>query len=258
MRSSRIFRSLSFGIACLVGSACGDGTGPQDLTVADLLADVDEAQSYGASAMMAGGAGASAVPRSVSGDPAACAFNSGTSTFVCPSTTVNGITVSTSFQLLDASNNPQSSYSRATTAAIRRVADVSGTITSTTGTATTTVTFVAHDDATLSGLLTGTHTLNSSGNATAAITSGGFAYNIVTTQTVTNLVLPQRGGETRYPQSGTIAASIALSSVGITNTTNVTLSFNGSATATLVISNGSFSRTCAIDLSRRNEAPSCS
>lgn len=255
MRSSRVARSVSVLIACAFIVACSDGTGPQDVTVGDLLADVSDGQSFGAAGMAFAGAGA--VPQLAAHDPAACAFNSGTGTFVCPSTTVNGITISRSFQLLDASGQPQSAYSRATTAAVRTVTDLSGTITSTTGTATTTVTFVAHDDATLSGLLTGTHTLNSSGNSTAAITGGGLTHNVATTQTITNLVLPRRDSETRYPQSGSIATGITVSSAGITHTLQVTLTFNGTSTATLVISTGGLSQTCTIDLSRHGAAPVC-
>lgn len=249
----RFIRNTALMVACSVAAACGDGTGPQDVSVDDVLADVSAGQSFAASGI--GFLGATALPQPAAMHHANCAFSSGT--FVCPTATVNGITFNRSFQLLDASGTPQAAFDRATTAAVRTVTDVSGRITSTTDGTTRTVDITAHQDATLSGLLTGTHVLNASGTGNAAITGGGLNHSLATAQTVTNLELPRRDSETRYPKSGVVATQAVLTGPGFSNTMTVTLTFDGSSTATLVITNMGITRTCKIDLSQSHAAPDC-
>lgn len=255
MRFVSLARIASLGLACAAIASCGDSTGPDpSATLDDLLADVTAAQS-----LAAGGSRLAGVTTAVSAgvpDPDACPFNSTTQMFVCPGTTVNGITVSRSFQLLDASNTPQSTFSRATTAAIRVVTDLSGTITSTTG-ATTTTAFVAHDDATLSGLLTGVHTLNGNGNANAIITAGGVTHTVAATQTITDLVLPKRGSANRYPESGAITVNVTIATGLVSQNLRVTITFNGSSTAMVVITSDGVTHACTIDLSKPNAEPAC-
>lgn len=254
MQLLRSVRAGSLVLACSIVAACGDSSGPQDVSVDEVLADVSVAQSFAArGAEVAGIAG---VPEPAAMRHDACAFNSGTNMFVCPTTTVNGIAFNRSFQFLDASGAPQSAYSRATTAAVRTITDVAGRITSTTGSTTTTIDLTAHQDATLSGLLTGTHVFNANGTGNATITGGGLNHNIATTQTVTNLELPRRDSDNPYPK-GTIATSATVTAPGFNSTTTATLTFNGTSEATLVIQALGVTRTCTLDLSQRHSAPSC-
>jgi hypothetical protein len=256
MRMISLLRIASLVTACSFAAACSDGSGPQDLDLDDVLADVNAGQSFAASGLdVVAGAPVAPPPAAMHHD--ACAFNSGSQMFVCPGTTINGITFNRSFQLLDAAGAPQSEYSRATTAAVRTVSDVSGRITSTTNNVTTTIDLTSHDDATLSGLLSGTHVLNGSSTGNAAIAGGGLNHNVATSTTVTNLQLPRRDSDTRYPASGTVASQAVVTAPGFSNTTTATLSFNGSSTATLVVTTLGITRTCQIDLSPGHAAPVC-
>lgn len=256
MKSMTSFRLVTLTAACMAVIACNDsGTGPQDVSLDDVLADVAAAQTHGMTGMELAGATSFGPPAAVRADN--CAFNAGTQMFVCPSTTVNGITFSRSFQLLDASGAPQSSFSRGSTAAVRTITDVDGVITTTTGANTVTIDVKAHQDATLSGLLTGTHVLNATGTGNAEVSGGGLNHSVATTQTITNLELPRRDSDTPYPKSGTIATQVVVTGSGLSHTTTTTLTFDGSSTATLVITTGGLTRTCAIDLTRKNP-PSCS
>jgi hypothetical protein len=255
MQLLRIVRAGSLIAAAVVAAACSDSTGPQNVSIDDVLADVSVGQSFATRGIELVGVGA--VPEPAALRHEACAFTASSSSFVCPSTTVNGITFSRFFQLLDASGAPQSEFSRATTAAVRVVTDVDGVITATTGGSTTTIDLTGHQDATLSGLLTGTHILNANGTGSAEINGSGLDHDITTTQTVTNLHLPRHDDDNRYPQSGTIATNAVITAPGFTNTTSVTLTFDGSSEATLVITNFGVTQTCTIDLSRRHSQPDC-
>jgi hypothetical protein len=255
MQLPRIVRAGSLVLACTIVAACGDSTGPQDLSVDEVLADVSVGQSFAARGIQV--AGVAGVPEPAAMRHDACAFNTGSMSFVCPSTTVNGVTFSRSFQLLDASGAPQSEYQPGTTAAVRTVSDVTGQITSTTNGITTTIDLTSHEDATLSGLLTGNHVINLSGTGNAAISGGGLNHNIATTQNVTNLALPRHGSGDKYPKSGTVATSAVITAPGFTNTTTVAITFDGSSEATLVLTTLGVTRTCKIDLSQKHSAPVC-
>ena len=256
MRLISILRATSFVAACSFAAACGDSsTGPQNVDLNDVLADVSAGQSFAASGLDIAGVPAPSQPAAMRHD--ACAFNSGSQTFVCPSTTINGITFSRSFQLLDAAGVAQTEYNRATTAAVRSVSDVSGRITSTTGSTTTTIDLVGHEDITLSGLLTGTHKLNGASTGNAAIAGGGLNHNVATSTTITNLELPRHDSDVRYPKSGTVATQAIVTAPGFSNTTTATLTFDGSSKATLVITTLGITQTCKIDLSAAHSAPVC-
>jgi hypothetical protein len=255
MQLLRIVRAGRLALAWSIAAACGDGTGPQDVSVDEVLADVSVGQSFATRGIELIGVGAIPEPAALRHD--ACAFTASSSSFVCPSTTVNGITFSRFFQLLDASGAPQSEFSRATTAAVRVVTDVDGVITATTGGTTTTIDLTAHQDATLSGLLTGTHILNANGTGNAEINGGGLDHDITTTQTVTNLHLPRHDDDNRYPQSGTIATNAVVTAPGFSSTTSATLTFDGSDKAKLVIMAFGITRDCTIDLSNKHSAPVC-
>jgi hypothetical protein len=150
------------------------------------------------------------------------------------------------YQLLDASNRPQSELNPATTAAIRSVSDISGTLTLSSG-LTSGLTLNRHGDQTLSGLLTDTHTLNGTSNSTQTMTLSGTSLALTTVETVNNLVLPRRGSGDRWPQSGSITIDMT---VGTGPTTRMTMTFNGTSTVVMEFSSagGGGPRTCNVDL----------
>ena len=130
--------------------------------------------------------------------------------------------------------------------------DVSGT--TTTNSSTTTID--GHGDHTLSGLLTGVHTLNGSSTTAieTSITVSGSTVNssVTLTETTTNLVLPRRGTAERYPQSGSI--SFGMTSTGGTGfDVHVTITFDGPNIATMVITSGKSTQTCKVDLSGKKQ-----
>lgn len=116
------------------------------------------------------GSGGTATPPSSSqaADAGACQIDLPSESFKCPTRTPpNGLKMTASFQLLDASNNPQPAFDSATTNAIRMVTDVSGTISqpliTQTGPVPATMTIANHDVITFSGLRTGAREHNGTG-----------------------------------------------------------------------------------------------
>ena len=253
--------SVALILASSIFAACSDSTGPsQPVTVDGLFAELRDAQqSLGA----AQGAtdnfmfvGVPILPFSALPATANCPFNATSQAFVCPSSTRSGITTSLYYQLLDANDQPQSAFSPTTTAAIRAVNDVSGTIT-TTGPNTSTTTIDGHGDHTLSGLLTGVHTLDGSSTTdietSIVFSDQTFTSSVTMTETTTNLVLPARGSQ--YPTSGSIKLDLT-STGGDAFEAHVTITFNGTNTATMVITVGAETQICAVDLSGKQQ-PQC-
>jgi hypothetical protein len=184
-------------------------------------------------------------------NPASCTYASATHSFVCPDVAITGITVSRSFTLLDAGGSPMSQYDRAATAAVRMTSSFAGTVTS----GASTVTVDQTQDVTLSGLLTGVHTLNgtSLGHLAGTIGNGTTTTAIASTisTTITNLVLPQSStGPDRFPKSGVIAVANT-TSIGALPAfaTNVSITFNGTSKASVVVTAGGATTSCTVDLS---------
>lgn len=256
MRSVRVSRAVSLLVACAVLAACGDGTAPKPsiVTVDTLLAEISEAQAFGAAGLGLGVGTVAFGPMPTR----ACSYNDSNQRFECSPMTVDGLTASRYYQLLDAAGAPQSAFNRTTTAAIRSVSDMSGTIdTPASGPEpASSFTITAHDDQTLGGLLTGTHVLNGTGTSTIDFTSGGISFTINSQSTTTNLVLPRRGSRNAYPTSGSMAFSISSPSDGID--ISLVMTFNGTSTVTMTISSSGVTQTCTFDLAKPSTAPVCS
>jgi hypothetical protein len=228
--------------------ACGDGTAPKlaPITVDSILVELAETQALGASGFIITGSfgfGA-AVPTSE------CPFNASNQRFVCEPVTLDGFTTTRYYQLLDASGAAQSAFNRATTAAFRTVSDVAGSITEeyedeVLGPVSTTLTITAHDDQTLSGLLTATHVLNGTSNTDLTLAMTGETPLVLAVSSQTHdLVLPPRGAANKYPRSGSIVMNLTAEG----ETTTITMTFNGTRLVTMSIVSPGFSATCTIDL----------
>src|SRR5678816_1888475 len=85
-----------------------------------------------------------------------CAYADGSQSFVCAPFAAKGLTISQSFTLLSSSGASQSAFDRATTNAVRASSITTGTLSE----GGTTLTERAGRDLTLSGLISGPHTLN--------------------------------------------------------------------------------------------------
>jgi hypothetical protein len=230
-----------------LAGACSDSTGPSDVQPMDLSQVLAELQP---SALAPLASQLSSVPAAAitAPVPSSCSYDGASKSFVCPNVSVTGVTVSRSFTLLDASGAPQAAFDRSTTAAVRMTSTFAGTVTS----GTTTMAIDQQQDLTLSGLLTGVHTLNgtSLGHATGSIGTGSAAIPIATTTstTITNLVLPRSSGGSQWPQSGTIAATITDAGFVGPLTATFSIAFNGTSTAKVTVTTGGVTTTFTIDL----------
>ncbi len=235
-------------------AACGDTTGP-DLSV--VTVDTLLAQASLGGAASAAGLSAAGVPLAsvTPGSASACLFNATSQSFVCPDRTVNGLTLKMSYQLLDASNNALVSFSPTVVAAIRTIQDVSGTTTGIGNAATATVT--AHSDQILSGLLSNKPTLNGTSTNKTTSTVSGATLTMDSKQTTTALVLPARGSGDQYPQSGSIKTELTITSGSTSSSMSLTMTFNGTSSVTYVLSSGTTTQTCTMDLRNPSAQPSC-
>jgi hypothetical protein len=251
MTSIRPLRYAVFIAAAAFATACSDSpTGPvvgEAPELSQVLAELQPASL----APLASQISAAPVTGLGAPNPSSCTYESATKSFVCPNVSITGITISRRFTLLDASGNPMSQYDRTATAAVRMTSSFAGTITS----GTSTVTVDQTQDVTLSGLLTGVRTLNgtSLGHLTGTIGNGTTTTAIASTisTTITNLVLPQSStGPDRWPKSGVITVANTTSIGALPSfTTNVSITFNGTSKAAVVITTGGATTSCTVDLS---------
>jgi hypothetical protein len=259
---TRLFRvalagAAMFIAACGSDSPSGPGTpGTATFNLAGVLAEIGRGTPTAARAEM----GSSASITGSTSLPAACTYVPSSQTFACPAQISNGVTVTMSYMLLDAAGHPQSAADVATTAAVRTITTVSGTLTlqpSSSGGTGGTLTLNRTDDMTLSGLLTGVHTLNGTGNGTSEtkVTLAGQLIDVTSADksTTTNVVLPKASSTSFWPVSGTITSDQTLTSKtagfsGLTSTIHSVMTFNGSANMTVSITIDGVTSTCTINL----------
>lgn len=247
MRVPRSFRLGTLVALATAVAACSDSTGPSTEESPDLSAVLAELQP---SSLAPLAAELSGVPAAALGAPvpSGCAYDGASRSFTCPLVTVSNLRISQSYTLLDASGAPQSAFNKATTAAVRMKSTAAGTLTS----GASTITIDDQRDVTLSGLLTGVHTLNGTSltHTTGTIGTGTTALPIAMTAatTITNLVLPKSPGVNSWPQSGSIATTITDAGFGAERTSTFTIAFNGTSTATITVTGGGMDYTFTVDL----------
>ena len=245
MSSPLKFRVAAAAAILALTGACSDSTGPSDVQPANLnevLAEL-QPQLLASSASMIS---AAPVPSFSAPAPSSCSYDGASKSFVCPNVTVSGVTASRSFTLLDASGAPQTAFDRTSTAAVRMNTTFGGTVAS----GTTTVVIDQQQELTLSGLLTGVHTLNGTSllHLTGSLGTGAATIPIGTTVStkITNLVLPRQASGGQWPQSGTIAATVTDAQIGAP--LMVAITFNGTSKATMTVTVNGFTSTTTIDL----------
>jgi hypothetical protein len=240
MRKITFFGSMPWVLGCAALVACGDDptSSPvsQTANVDALLSEVGASQSLSNFGMTLGGAVALSIAAQSSYN---CPYSAPSKTFICPDRTVQGLTFKNYYQLLDPSDAPQSAFNTSTTAAIRTVSDVSGTINLTVPIAVT-----GHNEQTLSGLLTSSHVLNGTGTSTQTMSLTTTPLTLTTAETISNLVQPKNGHKS--PESGTISVEMSSGTSGVTS--RITMSFNGTSTVTMEMTFGGTTRTCTMDL----------
>jgi hypothetical protein len=178
-----------------------------------------------------------------------CTFAAASQSFVCPTQSFSGLTVTESYTLLSAAGAPQSAFDPATTAALRATARVTGTVTQ----PGTNLTVDAQQTLTLSGIRFGPRTLNgtSGSRIVGTFLEGNTLYpvDVTTTTTIANLVLPSSTAAQRWPVSGTLTAITRATMTGLPALdATVKLTFNGTSKVAVAMTMGGVGKSCTVDL----------
>jgi hypothetical protein len=238
-------------VGCSTDSSLGPSTN-QAMTLSQILSEMSLPALSGVASTLSPAAAASAATPV----PSTCSYSTSSQSFICPTAVMaNGLTVTQSYTLLDASGKPQSQFDPGTTAAVRTKMSAAGTVTFT-GSTSGTLTIDQQEDMTFSGLLTSTHVLNGLGTVhmSGAISTGTTTTpaNSTTTLTMTNLVLPPMNGDAiAWPTSGTLTEDITSVDAGpLAVSTHLTMTFNGTSQVAVVITMGTITQRCTIDMAK--------
>ena len=262
-------RLVSFFAGALLLTSCSDATtgpaGPDSPELTELLTEMSLSNAA---------AGASAFAAPVSGvvfssgpiAPHSCSYSSATGSFVCPTVTVNGLTFTRSFKLLDDANRPLSQFGP-NVAAIQTSTTMKGVVNATNPTGSSVVAVDRSEDVTLSGIRTPDRTLN--GKAVSLLTgtltgpTGTLQIKANSTETTTDLVLPRPSSGNRWPQRGsiTVVSESSITPNGqqvVTSTSTHTITFNGTSIVTITFTGGFGTVSCQIDLAKPSGMQACS
>lgn len=197
---------------------------------------------------------------------ASCLFAAGTGDLTCGPTVKNGLTVTSIYTIKNAAGTAQSAIDSVTTNSIRVRTTVTGTATrSRDGSVTATVNNAG--DRIVTGLAAGSaqRTVNgtSRGNETATGTNrDGKTFSSVRTaaDTTTGLVIPVSATAQTYPTAGTVIRRMkvimTIDGSSSTKERREVLTYDGSATAKLQITDNGTTKNCTVALPRGR--PSCS
>lgn len=197
------------------------------------------------------------LPTLASWAPSSCSYASAIQAFVCPSITMQGVTVTRSFTLLNAAGSPLSQFDPATTASIRAKTSAVGTI----PVQGSTLAIDEQQELTLTGLLTGAHVLD--GSMILRVTGGplsgtGQPLTSTTTMTIANLQLPNASsGSNAWPTGGTITVDMVSSLLTPLpgQAMRMVVAFNGTSRVAVTLTIGGITQRCTMDLA--SAAPSC-
>ncbi|MEJ7811119.1 MAG: hypothetical protein WKG32_11970 [Gemmatimonadaceae bacterium] len=187
-----------------------------------------------------------------------CPYDAASTRFICPTNSREGLTVSRSYQLRDASGQPQSAYSATTTASANFVATLAASVARDNFTAT----YSRQRNITVSGLAGAEtqHIINGSGstsNSRSRHTDAGAArsYSMSSSMTIVDLVIPVPRAADSWPLSGAITHQVAASRDRAqgdpqSRTRTATVTFNGTQFVPLVVGD----RTFTLDLATGKRA----
>lgn len=258
MRSARSWLVL----AALAAAACSSDspTAPGSSAPVDINTLLSQLAGGGLSGGAATATTGGVLPATTAVTPSAagCAYSPSVQGFVCPATTRNGLTLSMTYYLFDAAGHSQAQLDPATTASIRSVTDVSGTINASTDTLSGTISLTSHTDMTMIGLL---EDLRHMSGTTLAhydmnLTKPEVMHMVSDVKsTTTSLALPARPDPARpWPTAGTVATDMTstgtIAGVPIAAATvHTVLTFTGANIVTMTMSIGGISTTtCRVDL----------
>lgn len=189
---------------------------------------------------------------------ASCAFDAAAGRNVCAPETRDGLTINRSAQFLAAGGAVQQSYDSATTNTVNVRVSVAGTRTHRNG-ATSQVQHAS--DRTVGGLASGStqRTVNgtSSGreSTTGSDSIGAFTAVRTAADSISGVVIPEAtpANPRPYPTAGTIVRSMQITvtysgQAARTSTRREVVTYNGSSTATVVITRDGQTQTCSLPL----------
>lgn len=206
--------------------------------------------------------GSSVVPLSARSDVllTPCAYSSTTGRITCPDVTRNGVTISRSYALFDAADNPQERRD-ANTAKINARVWARGTVEQDAAR----ITIDRRSDLTTTGVQAGSpgRTLNGTEQGTSAMerptTRGTARSTVVFGDTTLNLVVPHPGSDRRWPLSGTVirAHSGTRTVDGQSDTRSFSYRavfvYDGSNTVKVTITANGVTRSCVRNLETREQ-----
>jgi len=268
MRS--LIRCGALTCAVILGACSQDTTGTQatallNADVATVVADntgddVDIMREPVFFVAMPIGAGPVLGPGTGDLSPASCTYNSTTQRIECPVVTRSGsLTVTRSYAFWDANDVPQNHYDALLTAKANVLTHIQGERSGEFWSGSIDRT----RDMTVTGLL-GTETERTwNGTGTSSVTRSRHtesgeerSYDLSCTLTVVNVVVPVPHDDLRFPTSGTITHNCTITfdggpRDGQTVQRTATVTFNGTATATVTVGD----RTFDINLATRHRGP---
>lgn len=195
-----------------------------------------------------------------------CAFDVSAGRNVCAAETRVGLTINRSARFQDASGGVQQAFDSLTTNTVNTRVAVAGTRTRRDG-ATSTVQHAS--DRTVSGLAAGStqRTVNGTSGGTESTSgtdsTGSYTAVRVAADSVKNVVIPESTTDNRrpYPTAGSVVRTMQVTvtysgQASRSSTRREVVTYNGTHTATLVITRDGETRTCTIPLPHGR--PTCS
>jgi hypothetical protein len=181
-----------------------------------------------------------------------CVFSTTTNRVECPTITHDGLTINRSFSFLDGSGAVQQAFVRGTTNTVNVKKSVSGTVTHH---ETVTSTVNGSSDLTVAGLASGSTQRTVNGTSAGTESTTGTRETVPFTalrsagDTTTGLVIPIQDNHPTFPTAGTIirsmTATVTLSGkTPSTSSRREVITFDGSATAKVVITHDGVTKNC--------------
>jgi hypothetical protein len=181
-----------------------------------------------------------------------CAFSTSTNRVECAQTTHGGLTVNRSFSFLDASGAVEQAFDAANTNTIDVKTSVSGTRQHHETVAST---ISSSSDFTVSGLASGSTERTVNGAAAGTETTTGtrdgvpFTATRIAGDTTTGLVIPLQDNHPTYPTAGTVIRGMQATitpngGTPSTSSRREVITYDGSATATVVITQDGVTKNC--------------
>lgn len=250
---SRLRIAISVAALAVVAGACGSDSPTQPATQQVTLNEALAVLSLPAlnTARATFGGATEATPALTA---ARCPYNSTTASFVCTTVNSGGLTIDQDFILLSTTGASQSAFDGATTDGVQALTTIGGSYTA------SGVTYTADgaQTLTLSGLQSSTRTLEGTGVVTVTADDGTNPPQTLTiTETMSGLKIPAASASaTVWPSSGTVTLeSVVELGGGLSSTSTVTMTFNGTSTVHVVVVSDGATTTCDVDFASPN--PSC-